>query len=212
LLLDDLGSGCLLDTRVYGLAPEPTPRESLAAGADLVLFSGDKLLGGPQAGIIAGRSELVDRLRRHPLARALRMDKASIAALNATLLHYVKGEAEREVPVWRMISTPIEQLDRRAKAWAAALGECASVVEGRTMVGGGSLPGESLPSRLVAVGAGGGARLEALARRLRVGEPAVVGRVEHHRLLLDPRTVDPRDDDALIGAVLHALADEGGEP
>ncbi|HWC28667.1 MAG TPA: L-seryl-tRNA(Sec) selenium transferase, partial [Dehalococcoidia bacterium] len=140
LLLDDLGSGCLLDTRPYGLIEEPTPQQSLRDGADLVLFSGDKLLGGPQAGIIAGKRELIATLRRHPLARALRMDKSNIAALNATLLHYVKGEAEREVPVWRMIATPLSEVTARARRWARLVGEGATVVDGRSMVGGGSLP------------------------------------------------------------------------
>ena len=202
LLIDDLGSGCLLDTRRYGLLQEPTPQESLQAGADLVLFSGDKLLGGPQAGIIVGRHEIIARLRRHPLARALRMDKASIAGLNATLLHYLKGEAEREVPVWRMISMTASQAERRARRWAQSLGERAVVVSGRSMVGGGSLPEESLPTCLLAITH---PEVDALARRLRLGEPAVVGRVEHDRLLLDPRTVFARDDAALLAALGAAM-------
>jgi L-seryl-tRNA(Ser) seleniumtransferase len=204
LLLDDLGSGCLLDTRAYGLLEEPTPRQSIAAGADLVMFSGDKLLGGPQAGIIAGRRDLIARLRRHPLARALRMDKSSIAALNATLLHYVKGEAEREVPVWRMIAMPVRQIGARARRWARSIGDGASVIDGRSMVGGGSLPEESLPTKLVAVPAAGGAALEALARRLRLGDPPIIGRIEGGRLLLDPRTVDPRDDAEVVRGVKTA--------
>jgi L-seryl-tRNA(Ser) seleniumtransferase len=204
LLLDDLGSGCLLDTRTYGLLEEPTPQQSIAAGADLVMFSGDKLLGGPQAGVITGKRELIARLRRHPLARALRMDKSSIAALNATLLHYVKGEAEREVPVWRMIAASVSELGRRARRWARAIGEDASVIDGRSMVGGGSLPEESLPTKLVAVPAAGGAALEALARRLRLGDPPIIGRIEGGRLLLDPRTVDPRDDAKVIEGVKAA--------
>jgi L-seryl-tRNA(Ser) seleniumtransferase len=232
LLIDDLGSGCLLDTRAYGLMSEPAPRESLAAGADLVLFSGDKLLGGPQAGIIAGRRDLVERLKRHPLARALRMDKASIAALNATLLHYVKGEAEREVPVWRMISAPVQELDRRARQWARELGApgrhagsrpsravgrtdpgaprpvsnelyTASIVDGRSMIGGGSLPEESLATRLLAIEC---EDVDGLAKRLRLGDPAVVGRVERGRLLLDPRTVRSSDTPALVRALKAALA------
>jgi L-seryl-tRNA(Ser) seleniumtransferase len=207
LLLDDLGSGCLLDTRAFGLAWEPTPQESLRAGADLVLFSGDKLLGGPQAGVIAGRRDLIATLRRHPLARAVRMDKASIAGLNATLLHYLKGEAEREVPVWRMIATSLIDLDHRARAWAGAVGERATVVDGVSMIGGGSLPEESLPSRLLAIGALAGAELDALARRLRLGATPVIGRVEHDRLLLDPRTVDPREDKELVDMLRLALAE-----
>ena len=205
-LIDDLGSGCLLDTRVYGLAPEPTPQESLRAGADLVLFSGDKLLGGPQAGIAVGRRELIERLRRHPLARAVRMDKASIAALNATLLHYAKGEAVAKVPIWRMIATPLAAIDRRARRWARAIGEGARVVDGRSMVGGGTLPEESLPTRLLSLAT---PDVDGLARRLRLGDPPVVGRVEHDRLLLDPRTVDPRDDAALLRAVRSALTGGG---
>jgi L-seryl-tRNA(Ser) seleniumtransferase len=207
LLLDDLGSGCLLDTRAYGLAPEPTPQASLAAGADLVLFSGDKLLGGPQAGIIAGRRDLIAQLRRHPLARALRLDKATIAGLNATLLHYLKGEAEREVPVWRMIATPVAELNERALGWAKGVSSKSEVVDGRSMIGGGSLPEESLPSRLLAIATADGGALESLARGLRRGPTPVIGRVEHGRLLLDPRTVDPRDDDELVALLNEALKD-----
>jgi L-seryl-tRNA(Ser) seleniumtransferase len=198
LLLDDLGSGCLLDTARFGLAPEPTVQASLAAGADLTMFSGDKLLGGPQAGVIAGRAELVERARRHPLARAVRLDKAGIAALAATLAHYARGEALSAVPIWRMIATPLTELDRRVRAWAAAAGGRAAVVDGRSMVGGGSLPEESLPTRLLALYP---AHAAAAARRLRLADPAVVARVERDALLLDPRTVDPADDDAIAAAV-----------
>jgi L-seryl-tRNA(Ser) seleniumtransferase len=117
-VVDDLGSGALLDTAKFGMAHEPTVSESLAAGVDLVCFSGDKLLGGPQAGIIIGRSDLVARLKKHPLARALRADKLCLAALSATLLHYLKDNAEREIPVWRMISIPVDILRQRAESWA----------------------------------------------------------------------------------------------
>jgi L-seryl-tRNA(Ser) seleniumtransferase len=206
LLIDDLGSGCLLDTTRYGLAPEPTPQQSLQAGADLVLFSGDKLLGGPQAGIVLGRAALIAALKRHPLARAMRMDKASIAALNATLLHYVTGDAVTQVPVWRMIATPEAVLLRRARRLAASIGHGARVVPGRSMVGGGSLPEESLPTHLVALPPQAGLGLEEMALRLRSGEPAVVGRIDEGHLLLDPRTVDPRDDSRLRSALQHALA------
>jgi L-seryl-tRNA(Ser) seleniumtransferase len=206
LLLDDIGSGCLLDTRPFGLSEEPTPQESIAAGSDLVLFSGDKLLGGPQAGIIVGRKDLIARLKRHPLARALRMDKGSIAGLNATLLHYVKGEAPAQVPVWRMISAPLTDLTARARRWSRLIGEGATVIDGRSMIGGGSLPEESLPSKLVAIAVDGGSALESLAKRLRLGETPVVGRIEDGRLLLDPRTVDTREDAALVRSVKAALA------
>ncbi len=205
LMIDDLGSGCLLDTSRYGLAKEPSPQDSLAAGADVVLFSGDKLLGGPQAGIIVGRGDFIAALKRHPLARAVRMDKASIAALNATLLHYVKGDAIEKVPVWRMIAAPPEEMRRRSRRLARAIGHDAAVVPARSMVGGGSLPEESLPTFAVALAAQPGAGVDDLARRLRLGEPPVVGRIEHDRLLLDPRTVDPRDDLRLRAAVSRAL-------
>jgi len=209
LLLDDLGSGCLLDTKPFGLPAEPTPQESLAAGADLVLFSGDKLLGGPQAGIILGGQHLVSLLRRHPMARAVRLDKTSIAGLAATLLHYLRGEAVVKVPVWRMIAAPLSDLERRARRWARACqqaGLLARVVEDRSMVGGGSLPEESLPTRLLALGGDGSLDVQGLARRLRTGDPPLVGRIEQDTLLLDPRTVDPRQDRLLLEAVTKALA------
>ncbi len=204
LLLDDLGSGCLFDTTRFGLAPEPTVQESLTAGADLSMFSGDKLLGGPQAGIIVGRRDLVDRLRRHPLARALRMDKATIAALTATLVHYLRGEALEKLPVWRMIAAPVDGIRRRARRWARAIGEPAKLVDGRSMVGGGSLPEASLPTKLVAV-PGDGAYVTDLARRLRLSDPPVVARIERDALMLDPRTVLPRQDSTVVQAVKTAL-------
>jgi L-seryl-tRNA(Ser) seleniumtransferase len=209
LLFDDLGSGCLLDTRPFGLAAEPTPQESLAAGADLVFFSADKLLGGPQAGIVLGRQDLVSALRRHPMARAVRLDKTSIAGLAATLLHYLRGEALTKVPVWRMIAAPLADVDRRAHRWARACRQAglpARVAENRSMVGGGSLPEESLPTRLLALGGDGSADVEGLARRLRTSDPPVVGRIEQDTLLLDPRTVDPRQDRILLKALRAALA------
>jgi L-seryl-tRNA(Ser) seleniumtransferase len=208
LLVDDLGSGTLLDTAPYGLAREPMVQESLSAGADLVTFSGDKLLGGPQAGLIAGRADLVEKLRRHPLTRALRVDKATLAALQATLLHYARGEALAEIPVWRMIAAPVDALERRAAALAAALtarGRAARVASLESAVGGGSLPGETLPS------AGVGITVDApnaLAARLRRGEPPVVARIAEGELLLDLRTVQPEEDAALLAALLAALSGE----
>jgi len=205
LLLDDLGSGCLIDTAQFGLAPEPMVQDSVAAGADLAMFSGDKLLGGPQAGIIVGRSDLVETLRRHPLARAVRMDKGSVAALTATLLHYLRGEALEKLPVWRMIAEPLAAVRRRARRWARAIGPTANVVDGRSMIGGGSLPEESLPTALVAV-PGDGAYVSDLARRLRLGEPPVVARIDSDALLLDPRTVLPGEEAALLRALSVALS------
>ena len=206
-LIDDLGSGCLLDTTQFGLDPEPSPQESIAAGADIALFSGDKLLGGPQAGIIAGRATIVERLRRHPLARAVRIDKASIAGLSATLDHYLRGEALEKVPVWRMIATPVNSIARRARRWAREAGHGASVIDGRSMVGGGSLPEEGLPTKLVALVAAPRRSADALARKLRAHDPPVVARIERDAVVLDPRTVQPREDRVVVEALRAALAE-----
>ena len=205
--LHDVGSGSLLPTERYGLAHEPMPQESVGAGMGLAFFSGDKLLGGPQAGIVAGRRELVARLARHPLARAVRLDKLSLASLNATLGHYLRGEAEREIPVWRMIAASAESLRARAGGWQAQLSGAYSVIASRSAVGGGSLPGETLPTWALALDASarpGGAG--AVTRQLRQARPPVVARVENDRVLFDPRTVDPGDDVHLLAA----LRDLGG--
>lgn len=212
-VFDDLGSGCLLDTARYGLASEPRVQDSIAAGTGLTFFSGDKLLGGPQAGIIVGRKELVDKLRKHPLARAARIDKVRLAALAATLLHYLKGEAEREIPVWQMISAPLPELERRAYAWAGQLGGLALVERGESVVGGGSLPGSTLPTALMVMkghtrGKPGTAILE-LARRLRLHRPPVIARIEGNSLLLDPRTVLKSDDQVVIQALNTCLDSSG---
>ena len=208
LVGDDLGSGTLLDTADYGLAHEPTIQESLAAGADIVSCSGDKLLGGPQAGIILGHADLIAQLRRFPLTRALRVDKTTLAGLQATLLHYVKSEATREVPVWRMIAIPLEELAIRAEAWArrlAAAGLRSKVRDGRSAVGGGSLPGETLPTRLLALLE---PSPERLASFLRHADPPVIARVEDEQLVLDPRTVQPEEENELLEIVISA-AQEG---
>jgi L-seryl-tRNA(Ser) seleniumtransferase len=207
-VLHDEGSGCLLPTERYGLAHEPMPQESIAAGVGLVFFSGDKLLGGPQAGIVAGTEELVGRLARHPLARAVRIDKLSMAALTATLVHYLRGEAEVEIPIWRMISTPPEQIRERAAKWRSTLEQPAQVEPSRSAIGGGSLPGETLASWVLALdcnGASGGP--PGVMERLRRWDPPVLARVEEDRVLLDPRTVLPNDEEDLMAAVTSALAD-----
>ncbi len=203
-LIDDIGSGALYDTAAYGLAPEPTVQASLEAGADLVMFSGDKLLGGPQAGILVGRQAVIDRLKQHPLARAVRPDKLCLAALAATLAHYLKGEALAAVPVWRMIAAPLEALDERARRWAGELAQAGlsvEVVDGQSVVGGGSLPGETLPTRLLAIRVGSP---DGAAGRLREQAPPVIVRREDDCLLVDPRTVLERDEEELIAA-LNAL-------
>ncbi|MSQ12498.1 MAG: L-seryl-tRNA(Sec) selenium transferase [Dehalococcoidia bacterium] len=205
LLLHDLGSGCLLPTERFGLAHEPTPQESITASAELVCFSTDKLLGGPQGGVVAGKRELVERVARHPLARAVRMDKLGLAALSATLLHYVKGEAIQEVPVWRMIAAPLDELETRARRWAHAVHEAASVVRGESTIGGGSLPGETLPTWLLALTPGSAGSPEELLRRLRHAPTPVIGRVVDDQVVLDPRTVSPDEEETLLEAVRHAL-------
>jgi len=202
-VLDDLGSGCLLDTTRYGLDPEPTMQESIKAGAGLAMASADKLLGGPQAGIIVGDGQLIARLRKHPLARAVRIDKMRLAGLAATLTHYLKGEAETEVPIWRMIAMPLGEIEKRARRWQQALGNVASIIEGESMVGGGSLPGGTLPTRLVAVKPK--FKVKELADRLRQGHPIVIGRIEKDLLLLDPRTVFPEEEKELLNRLRDAL-------
>jgi L-seryl-tRNA(Ser) seleniumtransferase len=205
LLFDDLGSGTLLDTSPYGLAHEPTIQESVAAGAHLVSCSGDKLLGGPQAGLILGQADLIARLKRFPLTRALRVDKTTLAGLQATLRHYLLGEATEKVPVWRMISQDEAMLKRRAHAWIRklkGLGVDAQVVPGRSAVGGGSLPGETLPTYLVALVA---ASPDSVAARLRTGEPPMITRIEEDRVVLDPRTVLPEQEAVLMPLVAEAV-------
>ena len=174
-VIHDLGSGCLLDTTRFGLAHEPMVQESVAADVDLACFSGDKLLGGPQAGIIVGKREVVSRLASHPLARAMRIDKLNLAALTATLVHYLKGEAVEAIPVWRMIATPLAELEEAAGRLRESAGGIGWVELGLSTVGGGSLPGETLPTWLLTVDAGDA---QALAARLRSGNPPVVARIE----------------------------------
>ena len=204
LLIDDLGSGCLVETRAYGLAHEPTVQESLLAGAHLALFSGDKLLGG----IIAGRGELVAELRRHPLARALRVDKVTIAALNATLMQYVAGRQDTGVPVWEMLRRDPAALRRRARRWARAAGGAGAVVPSITMVGGGSLPGQGVPTWCAEIRHSAGA--DAVARELREHQPPVIGRIENGSVLLDPRTVEPSEDRLVEAAVTSVLREREG--
>jgi L-seryl-tRNA(Ser) seleniumtransferase len=205
-VFDDLGSGTLLDTAPYGLAHEPTIQESVTAGASLVSCSGDKLLGGPQAGIILGRAGLIARLKRFPLTRALRVDKTTLAGLQATLRHYLLGEARDKVPVWRMISQDETTLDKRAETWVLklkGLGLQVEVMPGFSAVGGGSLPGETLPSRLVALDV---PSPDAVAARLRAGEPPVISRIEEGRIVFDPRTVLPEQEPALWSLIAAAAS------
>jgi L-seryl-tRNA(Ser) seleniumtransferase len=200
-LVDDLGSGALLDTAPFGLEHEPTIQESLAAGADLVCFSGDKLLGGPQAGIVVGKKELIDELKRHPLARAIRADKLCLAALTATLLHYQKDEALQEIPTWKMISASSETLRKRAETWREKLGE-GEVVASLSTVGGGSLPEETLPTVALALAVRSPNRI---LGRLRNSHPPVIARLEKDKVLFDPRTVLEDQEDELLIAIRASI-------
>jgi L-seryl-tRNA(Ser) seleniumtransferase len=207
MVVDDQGSGCLLDTTPFGIGGqlrEPMVQESIQGGVDLVCFSGDKLLGGPQAGIIAGRADLIGRLKRHPLTRALRLDKVAIAGLNATMMHYRLGEADREIPVWCMIGATPEALAQRARRWARRLqrlGVKASILSDHSAIGGGSLPGVTLPTTVIALTPPAGMPVDALAARLRCANPPVVGRIAEDRLLLDPRTVPVPDEPDMLRGV-----------
>ena len=203
-VLDDLGSGALVDTAQFGLAHEPMPQESLRAGADLVAFSGDKLLGGPQAGVLLGTRDAVERCRRHPLARAFRADKFTLAALQATVLHYARGEAVREIPVLRMIAAPLAEIQARTEAvqralaaWAEARGVRMEIVDAQSTVGGGSLPGETLPTRALGLAS---ASPTALQTELRAR--GVVARIHDGRVLLDLRTV--LDDGELVKSIVDS--------
>jgi L-seryl-tRNA(Ser) seleniumtransferase len=198
-LLHDVGSG-LLDGR---FGDEPSVAASLAAGADLVLFSGDKLLGGPQAGLLVGRAELVGRLARHPLARAVRADKLTLAALEATLADHLAGRRD-QLPVWRALLLTPADLEPRAAALAAAVGPAASLRAGTSVAGGGSLPGEGLDSVLVEVDPAPAGAAAVLAR-LRAADPPVVARAERGRVVLDLRTVPPAQDALVARALAEAL-------
>ena len=200
-VVDDLGSGTLIDTARFGLEHEPTVQESLAAGADVVCFSGDKLLGGPQAGIIVGRKELLAKMKRHPLARAVRADKLCLAALAVTLLHYLKDEAERKIPIWQMIAITPKQIQARAHHWREVVGS-GQVIPGLSTIGGGSLPEETLPTFLLALDV---RQPNRFLSRLRQVNPPVIARVETDRVVFDPRTVLPEQEGALLVGIQNAL-------
>jgi L-seryl-tRNA(Ser) seleniumtransferase len=207
LLLHDLGSGSLLETAAYGLAAEPRIQDSLRAGTDLLACSGDKLLGGPQAGLLLGRAELVDKAMKHPLARAVRADKLTLAALTATLDLYLT-QSVAELPIWSLLGASADAMAARATTWQRRLMERGIEVElvpAESTVGGGSLPGERLPTTALVITPRPG-RAADLLRRLREHEPPVIGRIEQDRVLLDPRTVLPDEDDALLDAVVAVLA------
>ena len=205
-LLYDLGSGALLDTSEYELAPEPMVQRSIADGTSLAMFSGDKLLGGPQCGIIVGSSELMGKIGSHPLMRALRVEKSTLASLSETLLPYLRGSATDEIPVWQMISAPLSAIQERAATWQTSLRTAkidSEIEEARSAIGGGSLPGESLPSVTLSIDPNGSP--DSFLAAMRRSAPPVIGRIENDMIKLDPRTVLPGEDDALLASIKSAF-------
>ncbi len=205
-VVEDLGSGALLPTEGFGLEHEPMVQEVVTGGADIVCFSADKLLGGPQGGIILGEKQYLDKIRKHPLLRVLRIDKMSTIALQATLLHYLKKEAIEKVPVWRMISYSIQEITSRAEEMSkrlTQLGVASSTYDSCSTIGGGSLPDQTLPTRVVAIESPYG--VDDFAKRLRFSSPSLVGRIEGDRFLIDPRTIMPSWDDTVIKIIQSVL-------
>ena len=201
-VVHDLGSGAMLDTAKYGLTHEPMVQESVQAGCDLVCFSGDKLLGGPQAGIIIGKKDLIERIQTHPLARALRSDKLTLGGISATLSHYLKDEAEQAVPIWQMIAKPLDRIKSTAENWQQFLG-VGEVIAGCSTVGGGSLPTEEMPTYLLALNP---TKPDAFLGALRDAHPPIIARIENDQVLLDPRTVFPEQEAALLRNLSEALS------
>jgi L-seryl-tRNA(Ser) seleniumtransferase len=213
-VLEDLGSGLLMDLTPYGLPREPTVHEALKTGIDLVTFSGDKLLGGPQAGIIVGNRDVIDKLRKHPMARALRIDKLTLAALEATLRLYLDPQmALKQVPTLRMLSLPVAELQQRCAELLPRLtkstGDAAdyTIVEATATVGGGALPLAELPGPVIAL-VPKDMSLNELTARLRNCEPAVVGRIQNNQFLIDPRTLNSSDEELLLQALLQVFIQE----
>lgn len=192
VLFEDIGSGAIADVANYGVADEPSPAESIKSGVDIVAFSGDKLLGGPQSGIIAGRRELIDKLRKHPLYRALRVDKLTIAALGATLDSYIRGTEADEIPVIKMLATSTDEIKARAEQFVESFAENTpltfDIIEGTSAIGGGSAPTSHPKTWLVAVSRSD-LSVDSLASRLRANDPPIITRIENDRVLIDLRTV-----------------------
>jgi L-seryl-tRNA(Ser) seleniumtransferase len=202
-LVDDLGSGALIDTTQFGLEHEPTVQESISAGCDVVAFSGDKLLGGPQAGILVGKRELIDSLKRHPLARAIRADKLCLAALSATLDHYRRGEALIHIPILRMLSLSLDDLRQTAQDWASQLGDQAAIIDGESTIGGGSLPGATIPTTLLALNISHPDSFLADLRRL---ETPIIARIMNDSVVFDPRTVLSQQNHVMITGIASLLS------
>lgn len=205
LVVEDLGSGAVLYTENYGLGHEPRISEAVSSGADLVCFSGDKLLGGPQAGVIVGKRKYVEFLRRHPLYRALRVDKMVIAGLEQVVLSYLKKEEEK-IPIWKMISTSLDVLRKRGEGIKGKLKESeiqVSLIESKSTVGGGSLPGETLPTIVLSIDSQTPPAI--LAGKFRDLEYPIIGRIEKNRFVLDLRTVFPEQDEAIVEGIRITL-------
>ena len=202
-VLHDVGSGCIVDATKYGLGKEPMPQESVASEVDLCFFSGDKLLGGPQAGIVVGKKEYINKLYNHPLARAFRIDKMNLAALNETLLHYLRGENETKIPVWRMISASVENLLLRSERICESLPTTTETVKTLSTIGGGSLPGEHLDSVAISIKS---KSPDDVGKKLREANYPVIGRIEDDRFILDLRTVLPEQDPLLITSLKQIFA------
>ena len=200
-VINDLGSGCLVDTRKYGLKQEAQPQTSVSNGVALTLFSGDKLLGGPQSGLIVGEKKWIEIVSKHPLARAVRIDKMTLASTAATLGAYLKGSYETDIPIWNMISMNESKIMARAERWQQQTG-VGVIASSRSTIGGGSLPGQTLPTTVLSI------RPEINPDQfmyfLRDAKLTVIGRIENEKILLDPRTVIPQQDDAVIEAVISA--------
>ena len=200
-VMDDLGSGSFIDTAKYGLKHEPTIQESISSGVDLVSFSGDKLLGGPQAGILLGKKRLIDRIKKHPLARAVRADKICLAALSATLMHYIREEADREIPIWQMIAAPASAIKIRAQQWRDHL-QMGKVQKSKSTVGGGSLPEETLETYVLSLTIN---KPDQFLLKIRKLTPPIIARIEEDEVVFDPRTVFVNDDGIFLESLSKIL-------
>ena len=206
-IIQDLGSGTLIDTRDFNLDYEPTIQDSIKSGIDLVLFSGDKLLGGPQSGIIVGKKKYLDLIKKHPIARAIRIDKLNLTALSSTLLHYIKDEAIDKIPVWKMISADIESLKARVIDWQNKITIESNIIEGQSTIGGGSLPGQILPTYLLSIS---GLKIDCgvneFFNKLLNNKFPIVARIEKNNIIFDPRTVLSDEDSKLIDGINSVYA------
>lgn len=210
-IIDDLGSGALIDLAKYGLEPEPMVQVSVKAGCDAICFSGDKLIGGPQSGIIVGKAETVENIKKNPLARALRVGKMEVAALEATLKLFLdKSRLDDRHPTYKMLSIPLEELERRAQTVANKLGDVSadvSIIDGRSQVGSGSVPAETMATKMLSIRPAQ-MSADALAKRLRYNEIPIFARIHQESVLFDFRTIQPDEDNLIIDALRKILGNE----